>query len=259
MGYKGKGGLGKQNQGTMEPIVVTKKLDKKGLGFGKKVPRASDIEYILDEVADKFPADSTSTEDITDDSSLHMTNLFTESSIFTLSSVSLTSTTNTQNVTLVYPKLIDWDQQGAPVIDVFQNDEALAEFMGLREGIPLGDHKAGFVMELEPTAYFGENAKSSSRKSANKERSLGENHTVAPPNHKIVKIKDVSKGENPTVAPEDGGFDLPLPSKYQEKSALLVEDSTEINLGTEQNPKTTFLAASLSDTEHKNLNNFFLQ
>jgi len=82
-------------------------------------------------------------------------------SIFTLSSVSLTSTTSTQNVTLVYPKLINWDQQGSLVIDVFQNDEALAEFMELREGIPLGDHKAGFVMELEPTAYFGENAKSS--------------------------------------------------------------------------------------------------
>jgi len=131
--------------------------------------------------------------------------------------------------------------------------------MGLREGIPLGDHKADFVMELEPTAYFGENAKSSSRKTKNKERSLGENHTVAPPNHKIVKTKDVSNGENPTMAPEDGGFDLPLPSKYLEKLALLVEDSTEINLGTEQNPKTTFLAASLSKIEHRNLNTFFLQ
>jgi len=86
--------------------------------------------------------------------------------------------------------------------------------MGLREGIPLGDHKAGFVMELEPMTYFGGNAKSSSRKSTNKERSLGENHTMAPPDHKIVKTKDVSKSENPTVAPEDGGFDLPLPSKY---------------------------------------------
>jgi len=119
MGYKGKGGLGKQNQGTMEPIIVTKKLDKKGLGFGKKVPCTLDIEYILDEVVDTFPADSTSTEDIIDDSFLHMTNLFAESSIFTLSSVSLTSTTSTHNVTLVYPKLIDWDQQGSPVIDIF--------------------------------------------------------------------------------------------------------------------------------------------
>jgi len=159
MDYKGKGGLGKQNQGTMEPIVVTTKLDKKGLGFGKKVPHTLDIEYILDEVANAFPADSMSTEDIINDSSLHMTNLFAEFSIFMLSFVSLTSTTSTQNVTLVYPKLIDRDQQGSPVIDVFQNDEDLAEFMGLREGIPLGDHKVGFVMELEPTAYFGENAK----------------------------------------------------------------------------------------------------
>jgi len=36
----------------MEPISVTKKLDKKGLGFGKKVPRTLDIEGILDKVAE---------------------------------------------------------------------------------------------------------------------------------------------------------------------------------------------------------------
>jgi len=256
MGYKGKGGLGKNNQGEMEPIIVKKKLDKKGLGFGRKVPRALDIEGILDEVAQTSLADLTSKEAIINDSYLHMTNIITESSIVMLSFVSLTSTTNTQIVTLVYPELIDWDQQGALVLDVFQNDEAIAEFMGLQDGIPLGDHKSGFVMQLEQTAYFGENAKSSNRKSNNKERSLGENHTVAPLDHKIVKTKDISKGENLIVAHEDGGFDLPLPSKYQEKSALLVEDSTKINLGIKQNLKTTFVAASLLEQEHKNITNF---
>jgi len=103
----------------MEPIIVTKKLYKKGLGFGRKVPRALDFKGILDKVAENSITNSTFYEDIIDDSSLHMTDLFTESSIFMLSSISLTSTINTHNVTLVYPELIDYDQQGSPVIDVF--------------------------------------------------------------------------------------------------------------------------------------------
>jgi len=65
-----------------------------------------------------------------------------------LSSTSFTSQPKSPNLELVYPDLIDWDQQGAPILDTFQNDEALVEFMGLRKGIPLGDHKVGFMMDL---------------------------------------------------------------------------------------------------------------
>lgn len=39
--------------------------------------------------------------------------------------------------------------------------------MGLREGIPSGDHKVGFIIELNTTTYFGEVAPPSSHKSAN--------------------------------------------------------------------------------------------
>ena len=37
---------------------------------------------------------------------------------------------------LVHPDLIDWDQQGPSVFDQFENDEAIVEFFELHEGIP---------------------------------------------------------------------------------------------------------------------------
>ena len=84
---------------------------------------------------------------------------------------------------LVHPDLIDWDQQGPPTFDQFENDEAIAEFFELCEGMPQGDHKSGFSIDLNTLAYFGESTTSSSRKSENQEkkkknnknRSLSEN------------------------------------------------------------------------------------
>ena len=37
---------------------------------------------------------------------------------------------------LVHPDVIDWDQQGPLIFDQFENDEAIAEFFELREGMP---------------------------------------------------------------------------------------------------------------------------
>lgn len=65
-------------------------------------------------------------------------------------------------------------------MDIFQNDEAIAKFIGLRKGILSGDHMAIFSTNLDCAAYFGEIALSSSckMKSKNKTKndtSLGEN------------------------------------------------------------------------------------
>ncbi|KAH9327792.1 hypothetical protein KI387_007970, partial [Taxus chinensis] len=59
-------------------------------------------------------------------------------------------------IALVYPELIDWDQQLHVPLDFFENDEAFMEFMGLRDFIPTGDHKKGFKIQLDACAYFGE-------------------------------------------------------------------------------------------------------
>ena len=65
---------------------------------------------------------------------------------------------------LVHPDLIDWDQQGPPTFNQFENDEAIVEFFELCEGMPHGDHKSGFSIDLNIMAYFGESTPSSSHK-----------------------------------------------------------------------------------------------
>lgn len=102
-------------------------------------------------------------------------------SIFTLSSYTMTLDSTNDGLPLVCLQLIDWDQQEPPSLDTIKNDEAILEFMGLHEGIPSGDHMVGFTIKLDYVAYFGEVILSSSRKSENNKsknknnRSSGEN------------------------------------------------------------------------------------
>lgn len=57
---------------------------------------------------------------------------------------------------LLYPKLIDWDSPPIPELDVFYDDDSIIDYLGIRDYLPLGDHKAGFLIELNDMAYFGE-------------------------------------------------------------------------------------------------------
>jgi hypothetical protein len=68
-----------------------------------------------------------------------------------INNFSFTMTTNYLNtkedgMPLVHLELKDWVQQGPPTFDVFENDEGIAKFMVLREGIPSRDHKFGFIL-----------------------------------------------------------------------------------------------------------------
>ena len=127
--------------------------------------------------------------------------------------------------------------------------------MGLRDKIPDGDHKAGFIMELDTHAYYGETIESFSRKSEKLRiisKSLSENHTVALSDKKKVKRKDVSNGENLSEVPEDEGFNLPLRAIHQEKSAVLAEKCNPVNLGIEETPHITFYVESKLSESSKN-------
>lgn len=61
-----------------------------------------------------------------------------------------------------------------------------------------------------------------------------------------VKIKDISNNENLFEVLENEGFNLPIISKHQDKSTVLLEDSEKINVGTTNTPKITFYATSLT-------------
>ena len=109
-------------------------------------------------------------------------------------------------------------------------------------------------------AYFGESTPSSSHKiekitRKDTSRSLGENRK-APLDHEKEKIKDISEGENLSEAPKDGRLDTP---PFKEISALLIEMTKEINLGTPNNPKVIHFAASLSPEEKDEFVRFFLE
>lgn len=135
--------------------------------------------------------------------------------IFTISALSLFKTDD--DMPLVYPQLIQHDQQEPLTLDCFQNDEAIVEFLGLREAIPQGDHKARFAIDLDSTTYFGESTPSSSHQNENekekvknqKNESLSENRKALS-NHEKVKIKDIPAGENLSEVPKGGRLDIPL-------------------------------------------------
>ena len=70
------------------------------------------------------------------------------------------------------------------------------------------------------------------------------------------KINDASSSENLLEVPEEGELDLPFRSFPPEKSSILNEDIIPINLGIENNPQITYIAATLSLEEQKSLSKF---
>ncbi|KAH9289761.1 hypothetical protein KI387_033878, partial [Taxus chinensis] len=60
-----------------------------------------------------------------------------------------------------------WDQKLHVPLDIFENDEAFAEFMGLKDSILAGDHKKGFKIQLNTYAYFREEVEMCGRLSNN--------------------------------------------------------------------------------------------
>ncbi|GLJ17614.1 hypothetical protein SUGI_0306680 [Cryptomeria japonica] len=60
--------------------------------------------------------------------------------IFTLSP---TNFEDIKGLPLVHHQLIDWDNEGPAQFDTFQNDEAFINYLGIRDDLPPGDHKAG--------------------------------------------------------------------------------------------------------------------
>ena len=159
---------------------------------------------------------------------------------------------------LLDPELIDWDSPPMPELDVFHNDDSIIDYLGIRDHLPLGDHKAGFPIELNDLAYFGEGAIPFSQKNIKIiNRSNGENHTVAVLDPKREKINDVSQGENLTEVPQDERNDTLPNYLYREESAILIEPTVPINIGIEESQRILKIAASLTESEREEFLQFF--
>ncbi|GLJ21183.1 hypothetical protein SUGI_0387850 [Cryptomeria japonica] len=148
---------------------------------------------------------------------------------------------------IIHPELIKWNQPNSPCLDFFQNDEAIIDFLELRDNLPSRDHKARFAIELNSAAYFRADAKPFSCKNITiKHGSCSENHTVALFDPTKVKRKSVSNGENLYEAPEDEGFGILPANAQQERSMILIEETKEYNVETPKNPHLIHLACLLT-------------
>lgn len=53
---------------------------------------------------------------------------------------------NIEGLPLVHHQLINWDYEGPIQLDTFQNDEAFIDYLGIRDDLLLGDHKARYTI-----------------------------------------------------------------------------------------------------------------
>lgn len=109
-------------------------------------------------------------------------------------------------------------QEGKPQLDWFQNDEAIAEFLGARDGLTYDDYKSIFAIDLDRTSYFGEASSSSNPDDENEAKHMIHNRLGT----------------------------LPID---KEQSTLLVEETEEINIEGAETVHKIHLAKSLDPME----------
>lgn len=185
MGYDRNKKLGKNDNGLLIPIILETRMKNIGIGCTPMSITICGWNPLVNKV--KTPQQMTSTlqfpvsiglplDNFTfeianvysssdeEDSITNLPRLFKNSSILMLSTVSFETPIQNHEINLVYPQLIDYDQQGPLILDTFKNNEAFSEFMGFQDNIPCGDHKVGFIIKLHTHAYYGETIESLSHK-----------------------------------------------------------------------------------------------
>ncbi|KAH9297793.1 hypothetical protein KI387_029475, partial [Taxus chinensis] len=138
------------------------------------------------------------------------------------------------------------------------NDDAIGEFLGIRDNILRNDHKKGFSIQLNACAYFGEEVElcgnlskklimgkiSKENPCGNKKRkSYSENLFEAlmeklkkKPMEKIMYPLQDEEIPEPPMIEEDLNLP-PYPTRMGDESKLLVEDTKYVNIGMEELPQ----------------------
>ncbi|KAH9301216.1 hypothetical protein KI387_012799, partial [Taxus chinensis] len=142
--------------------------------------------------------------------------------------------------------------------------------MGLRDSILVGDNKKGFVIQLDTYAYFGEEAKMCghlNKKVANKSKNTSEKpcgkdkckshsdrlfevlvdkQNKEPTDKMVYPFKDYEK------LPKEVDLTLPHdPTWMEDTSKMLVKETINVNIGSEDERRRIKLGASLSAQEQK--------
>lgn len=137
------------------------------------------------------------------------------------------TTKGSNELPLIHSHLINWGREGKPTLDWFENDEAIVEFLGVREGFPQGDHKAGSAIDLDRMTYFGEASAS--------------------------VTKDTDESDRNCKRKLDN---LPI---EQDSSTLLMEETEEINIAEGEVVHNIHLEKSLNQEEKDKFIQFFKQ
>lgn len=108
----------------------------------------------------------------------------------------------------------------------------------MHEGLPYGDHKVSFAIDLDRVTYFGEASSSSSQG----DREEDENKRSKSRNQQTLSNHGKEKGDVEFAVLLDGRFDR-MPLDW-ERSSLLVEKLEEVNIGDGENVRRIHLAKS---------------
>lgn len=240
MGYKGYG-LGPEEKGIKLPISPISYKYNRGFDFFPK-PKIAIVSAQTKPPAKVKDFDE---EELNEMPFEYLNDIFHDAHVKIVTPV---APPNSYKLKLVHPKLIERDQSGPPILDIYVDDSALIVLLNIQD---LENDTFVNVIQLLPEAYFGSQVNSLSRKSENKkknQKSPSENLSEAPSNIEKLKIKDMSSSENLEQALEDEGIDLPtMVPLQQEKSPLLIKETDTINMGTEETPKNVLIAKSLTD------------
>lgn len=189
---------------------------------------------------------------------IDLTNTIINLDNFSINTISAFEIDLNDPMPLVHPKLIDWDSLDHPELDVFHNDDAIIDYLRIRDHLPPGDQKSRFLIELNDMAYFRESANPFSHTNikiiniAN-----GENQSVVVLDPKIVKRKDTFDGENLSEAPNDGRIDTLPNYLYREQFSILIEPIVPLNIGIEESPHILKVATSLTELEKEAFEKIF--
>ena len=241
--YEGHG-LGPKGKGTKQPINLVSYKHNQGLGYAhipKLIIPGPNLDSLLD-------VDDSDEEEYHEMPFEYLDNIF-DTNVNAIISEIPYETPLLIELNLVHLDLIDWDQQGTPMLDICNDDKTLYALL-TTNNIEHCSRICG--IQLIEQGYFGSQINTLSHQKENQEihDSGSENLPKALSNEEKVKTKDVFSDENLQKVSEEGDLYLPtLWLAHHEAFSHSIEETDTISLGSQEEIKNVLIAQSLTEQE----------
>lgn len=222
--YEGHG-LGPEGKGTKQPINPMSYKHNRGLGYAhipKLIIPGPNLDPLLD-------VDDSDEEEYHEMPFEYLDDIF-DTNVNAIISEIPNETPLPIELNLVHPDLIDWDQQGIPMLDICNDDKTLYALLTI-DNIEHCSRICG--IQLSKQGYFGSQINTLSHQKKNQEihDTGSENLPKALSDEEKVKTKDVFSDENLKKASEEGDLDLPtLWPTHHKAFSRSIEETDTINL-----------------------------